>query len=173
MKVAKRATVFGLALLMAIGIFSPVASAETINIDEQNTLPKLWEYQQVIDRVNNELGSDLAFVTAEDSKLYGIPLPDPKNLGSLKVFEKNIREQIAEAQAWNAETAIATANAQAQPGIAVNSVAYPIFDETGKYIASTDDPTDVDIDRPIPVLPSDGEDTVRWTTLRDFAEGRF
>jgi hypothetical protein len=152
-------------------MLSFTAYADTDSISNQNTLPELWEYQEVIDNVNVELGSDFAFITAEESLLYEIPMPDPQQLGSLEVFEANIREQIATAQAWDAETAAATISVQSRASATVTSTAYPIFDENGKYIGATDDPAGFDIDRPLLVLPLNGNEPANWNTMRNYSEG--
>jgi hypothetical protein len=171
MDAIKRVPVLALAFVLMVGIFPFAVYADTGSIGEDSTLPELWEYQEVIDCVNAELGSDFAFVTAEESELYDIPMPDPEHLGSLEDFEANIRDQITTTQAWNAEAAAATASAQAEASVTVTTVAYPIFDENGKYIGATDDPAEADIDCPIPVMSSNRNASASWTTLRNYANG--
>jgi hypothetical protein len=56
--------------------------------------PPLDEYQAIIDRLSMEYGLDVRFVTPEESAEHGIPLPDPRRLGTLAEFEAGLRAEV-------------------------------------------------------------------------------
>lgn len=111
---AKKLFVVSLAVLLSVGLFPLSAFAGKVPILQINDLS---EYQEVIDRLNVEYGTDMRFNTPQESEKYGVSLPDPRNLGTPEEFEKTLRAEVEPSLPIIRGAEQASARTAQQPGI--------------------------------------------------------
>jgi hypothetical protein len=132
-KFSKKIVIILLITILSFGLVSSYGYAEERGIERAD---ELSEYQNIIDQVNIEYGTDIRFLTAQESKAFGIPLPTPKTLGTLSQFEKNLRAETSAEVIRSREAEQATRDVTTQSGFHSDLIPMtPIF-ENGKIVGS-------------------------------------
>ena len=130
--ILKQLTALFLTAVVSTSLFPSSVFAGEPDIARNN----LSEYQAVIDKLNAEYGTDMRFITLREHSDFGIPLPDPRHLGTVEEFERKIRTEIPEELARSAEAEKASKNAALKPGIHSGTLKTTPIIENGKVVGS-------------------------------------